>query len=274
MASLLILYAAYIIFLYILFQIRIVFKIDTGSNIHFLDRERRSLKLQVENPSAICCLNNRLKPGKYVTVKTRAITEDGHPPSRCHIKLGVVDLDPSDIKSHDPESFVIDNKAVMPIRWTFVKQLPKENCDGKMTLYLTETGELNFSHSTGVEGSHCCRLNDVTSGISVILDLFRTEVMIIPDQDEEVYENVDTDYDYARPETELIENMKQRLNISEKDSEKERLSTNNDYINMSGIHSMTTNNNDVKQGCKISPRMLRCGMYRRHHSPLNMQMCT
>jgi hypothetical protein len=64
---------------------------------------RRSLKLQVENPSAICCLNNRLKPGKYVTVKTRAITEDGHPPSRCHIKLGVVDLDPSDIKSHDPE---------------------------------------------------------------------------------------------------------------------------------------------------------------------------
>jgi hypothetical protein len=53
--------------------------------------------------------------------------------------------------------------------------------------------------------------------------------MIIPDQDEEVYENVDKDYDYARPETELIENMKQRLNISEKDSEKERLSTNNDY---------------------------------------------
>ena len=241
----------------------------TGSNIHFLDSERRSLKLQVENPSAICCLNNRLKPGKYVTVKTRAITEDGHSPSQCHIKLGVVDLDPSDIKSHDPESFVIDSKEVMPIRWTFIKQLPKENCDGKMILYLTETGELNFSHSTGVEGSHCCRLRDVTSGISVILDLFRTEVMIIPDQDEEVYENVDKDYDYARPETELIENVKQMLNISEKDSERERLSTNNDYINMSAIHSMTTNNNDVKQGCKINPRM-----YRRHHSSSNMQICT
>jgi len=246
----------------------------TGSNIHFLDRERRSLKLQVENPSAICCLNKRLKPGQCITVKTRAITEDGHPPSRCHIKLGVVDLDPSDIKSHDPESFVIDSKAVMPTRWTFVKQLPKENCDGKMTLYLTETGELNFSHSTGVEGSHCCRLKDVSSGISVILDLFRTEAMIIPDQDEEVYECVDKDYDYVGLETELIENVKQRLNISDKDSEKEKLSINNDYINMSGIHSLTTNKNAVNPACKISPRMSRCGMYRRHHSPSNMQMCT
>jgi hypothetical protein len=88
--------------------------------------------------------------------------------------------------------------------------------------------------------------------------------MIIPDQDEEVYENVDKDYDYVRTETELIENMKQKLNISEKNSEKERLSTNNDYINMSGIHSMTTNNNDVKQGCKISPRMLRCDLKTTH----------
>ena len=42
--------------------------------------------------------------------------------------------------------------------------------------------------------------------------------------------------------------MEQRLTISEKNSEKERLSTNIDYINMSGIHSMTTNNNDVKPG--------------------------
>lgn len=228
----------------------------------------------MENPSAICCLNKRLKPGQCITVKTRAITEDGHPPSRCHIKLGVVDLDPSDIKSHDPESFVIDTKAVMPTRWTFVKQLPKENCDGTMTLYLTETGEFHFTHSTGVEGSHSCHLRDVTSGISVILYLFRTEAMIIPVQDEDVYECVDKDYDYIRPETELIENVKKTLNISDKDSEMERLSVNNDYINMSDIHSLTTSNNDVKPVCKISPRMSRSGMYRKHHSPSNMQTCT
>ena len=207
-----------------------------------MDRERRSLKLQVENPSAICCLNNRLKSGQYVRLKTRPITEDEHPPSPCHIKLGYVDLDPSDIKSHDPESFVIDNKAKTPTRWTFVKQLPKENCDGIMTLYLTETGELHFSHSTGVEGSHPCRLKDVTSGISVILDLFRTEAMIIPDQDEQIYECVDKDYDYVGPDSELIKYVKQRLNISDKDSEMERLSINNDYINISDIHSLTTTN--------------------------------
>lgn len=244
----------------------------TGSNIQCLDRDRRSVKLHVENPSAICCLNKRIRPGQYVKIITRAMAENGHAPSRCHIKLGIVDLDPLELKSRDPESFVIDSKTALPTRWTIVQKLSKENCVGEMKLYLTNTGDLYFSHSSGVEGTHQCRLKDVSSGVSVILDLFRTEVRITDCRDEGTYECVDRDYDYVTPEAEMIENVKRRLKISDKRREKERRPSNGGYLQMIDVPPKIEQDKTNTKG-KISPRLTRCGVYRRNNSPTNVQTC-
>lgn len=247
----------------------------TGCNIRCLDEDRRSVKLLVENPAAVCCLNKKLKPGHSVTFQTKAITENRNKPSRCHIKLGIINLDPSELKSRDPESFLVDSKIACPTRWNIVQIFLKENIDGELKLYFTHTGELYFSHDSGIEGTHKCHVNDTSSGISIILDLFRAEASVSDYHHEESGECEEKDYDYVRPEVEISETIKKKLQISDKQHEKERssldrLSEDSGYLEMEDV---SDNNKTLSPNCKISPRLTRCGMYRKKHSSSNVQEC-
>ncbi|CAG2221895.1 unnamed protein product [Mytilus edulis] len=137
-----------------------------------------------------------------------AVLQNRNKPSRCHIKLGIINLDPSELKSRDPESFQVDSKVACPIRWNIVQIFSKENIDGELKLYLTHTGELYFIHDSGIEGTHKCHLNDISSGISIILDLFRADASVTDYHHEESDECEEKDYDYVRPEVEISETVK------------------------------------------------------------------
>ncbi|XP_063436730.1 uncharacterized protein LOC134718170 [Mytilus trossulus] len=248
----------------------------TGCNIRCLDEDRRSVKLLVENPATVCCLNKKLKPGHSVTIQTNAISENINKPSRCHIKLGFINLDPSELKSRDPESFQVDSKVACPTRWNIVQIFSKENIGGELKLYLTYTGELYFSHDSGIEGTHKCHLNDTSSGITIIFDLFRAEASVSDYHHEESDECEEKDYDYVRPEVEISESFKSKLRISDKQHEKERLSSDysssdSDYLEMKDV---SDNHKTFSPNCKIIPRLTRCGMYRKDHSSSYNQECS
>lgn len=249
----------------------------TGSNIHCMDQGRRSIKLQVENPSAICCLNKRLKPGYSIAVQTKPLVENGHVPSRCHLKLGFIELDPSDLRSGDPESFNIDRKTSTPKRWTLLHKFPKENVDGMLRIYLTHKGELFYNHDSGVEGTFNCRLKDLNAGVLIVLDLFRTEATVTESHDEDSYENVDKNYDYVTPDVDFIEKMKERLRLSDKKREHKPEQTNGSsdgYLKMVDINQNGDEIDRVIAACKRSPRLKRCAPdHRKIPSPSNFELC-
>lgn len=220
-------------------------------------------------------MNKRLKPGYSVTIKIKPLAENGHVPSRCHLKLGIVDLDPSELRSCDPESFVVDRKIAMPKRWTILQKFAKENIEGALKVYLTNTGELFFKHDSGIEGTHKCRVKDLSAGVLVILDLFRSEATVTTSNDEDSYETVEKDYDYVMPDEKIVEKVKDRLRISDKKHEKERLpKVNEGYIKMVDMKQSEEEIDKIISACKRSPRLKRCkGEGRKIPSPANFEMC-
>jgi hypothetical protein len=164
---------------------------NAGRNITFLDKERRSAKLEVEYPAVTCCLWRKLCVNEYVTFSVLPLKDADKDISTYHVVLGASQLEPAQLRGRDPESFKADSRAPLPYRWKVINQFDKDVCYGEIRVGVSPKGRIRAFHSGGFETELDVDPEMRSSQYLFVLSLFRTEVRI---KDLVVEE---THYDYA-----------------------------------------------------------------------------
>ncbi|XP_061190814.1 uncharacterized protein LOC133198905, partial [Saccostrea echinata] len=169
----------------------ISFHQNAGRNISFLDKERRSAKLDVEYPAVTCCLWRKLRMNEYVTFSVLPLKDGEKDPSTYFMVLGASQLEPVQLRSRDPESFKADSRAPLPSRWKVINRFDKDVCYGEVRVGIGSNGRIRAFHSSGFETEMDFDPEEKSSQYLFVLNLFRTEVRIKEFVEEE------THYDYA-----------------------------------------------------------------------------
>ncbi|XP_056003809.1 uncharacterized protein LOC125660952 [Ostrea edulis] len=169
----------------------ISFHQNAGRNVTFLDKERRSAKLEVEYPAVTCCLWRKLHMNEYVTFSVLPLKDKEKDLSTYHVVLGVSQLAPAQLRGRDPESFKADSRAPLPYRWRVINRFDKDVCYGELRVGVSPKGRVRAFHSGGFETEMDLDTEMRSSQYLFVLSLFRTEVRI---KDLVVEE---THYDYA-----------------------------------------------------------------------------
>ncbi|XP_062579869.1 uncharacterized protein LOC134241865, partial [Saccostrea cucullata] len=169
----------------------ISFHQNAGRNISFLDKERRSAKLDVEYPAVTCCLWRKLRVNEYVIFSVLPLKDGEKDPSTYYMVLGASQLEPVQLRSRDPESFKADSRAPTPSRWKVINRFDKDVCYGEVRVGIGPNGRIRAFHSSGFETEMDFDPQEKSSQCLFVLSLFRTEVRIKEFVEEE------TLYDYA-----------------------------------------------------------------------------
>lgn len=156
----------------------ICFHPNSGRNISFLDKERRSAKLDVEFPAVTCCLWRKLRVNEYMTLSVLPLRDGEKDPSRYHVVLGVSQLDPAQLRSRDPESFRSDSRVPMPYRWKVINRFDRDVCYGEVRVGVSPQGRIRAFHTGGFETEMDFDPEVKSSEYLFVLSLFRTEVRI------------------------------------------------------------------------------------------------
>lgn len=145
----------------------------------------------MEYPAVTCCLWRKLRVNEYVTFSVLPLKDGDKDPSTYHVVLGVSQLDATQLRSRDPESFRSDSRVPIPYRWKVINRFDKDVCYGEIRVGIGPNGKIRAFHSGGFETEMDFDPEVKCSQYLFVLSLFRTEVRI---KDLVVEE---THYDYA-----------------------------------------------------------------------------
>lgn len=128
---------------------------------------------------------------EYVTFSVLPLKDGEKDPSTYHVVLGVSQLDATQLRSRDPESFRSDSRVPIPYRWKVINRFDKDVCYGEVRVGIGPNRKIRAFHSGGFETEMDIDPEVKCSQYLFLLSLFRTEVRI---KDLVVEE---THYDYA-----------------------------------------------------------------------------